>query len=158
VPDYGLMPAASSDGVAPPPSSGSRAQDDYLEQILKLIEEKGYARVVDVARNLGIAQASVTNMIQRLDADAMVVYEKYRGVVLTEEGERIARAITRRHESLATFLRLFGLDEATIHEDVEGMEHHVSAETLSAIQALTAELERQPALLQRVKGRMLEAE
>jgi Mn-dependent DtxR family transcriptional regulator len=151
------MPSPSNDSVAHPPSSGSRAQDDYLEQILKLIEEKGYARVVDVARNLGIAQASVTNMIQRLDADDMVVYEKYRGVVLTEAGERIARAITRRHESLATFLRLFDLDEATIHEDVEGMEHHVSAQSLAAFQALTAELERQPALLKRVKERMAEA-
>jgi len=107
-----------------------------------------------VARNLGIAQASVTNMIQRLDADNLVVYEKYRAVVLTEEGERIARAITRRHDSPATFLRLVDLDGATIHDDVEGMEHHVSPDTLAAFQDLTAEFERQPALLRRVKERM----
>ncbi len=133
---------------------GSRAQEDYLEQIHKLIEEKGYARVVDVAKNLGLAQASVTNMIQRLDADGLVHYEKYRGVVLTEEGERIALAIIRRHEELTNFLELFGLDAATIYEDVEGMEHHISPETLAAIISLTAELQRQPALVKRVQERM----
>jgi len=138
------------------PPSGTRAQEDYLEQIYNLIEEKGYARVVDVARNLGIAQASVTNMIQRLDADGLVIYEKYRGVVLSEDGTKIAKAIIRRHESLATFLRLFDLDETTIYEDVEGMEHHISPATLSAFQALTEELTRQPALLQRVRQNMAE--
>jgi Mn-dependent DtxR family transcriptional regulator len=133
---------------------GSRAQEDYLEQIHNLIEEKGYARVVDVAKNLGLAQASVTNMIQRLDAEGLVDYVKYRGVVLTSEGEEIALAIIRRHQSLATFLELFGLDEDTIYEDVEGMEHHISPETLAAIIGLTAELQRQPALVKRVQERM----
>lgn len=133
---------------------GSRAQEDYLEQIHNLIDEKGYARVVDVAKNLGLAQASVTNMMQRLDADGLVNYEKYRGVVLTSEGEEIALAIIRRHQSLETFLGLFGLDDATIYEDVEGMEHHISPETLAAIIGLTAELQRQPALVKRVQQRM----
>jgi Mn-dependent DtxR family transcriptional regulator len=133
---------------------GSRAQEDYLEQIHLLIEEKGYARVVDVAKNLGLAQASVTNMIQRLDAEGLVNYEKYRGVVLTGEGEEIALAIIRRHQSLENFLQLFELDEATIYEDVEGMEHHISPETLAAIIGLTAELQRQPALVRRVQERM----
>jgi len=133
---------------------GSRAQEDYLEQIHNLIEEKGYARVVDVAKNLGLAQASVTNMIQRLDAEGLVNYEKYRGVVLTPAGEQIALAIIRRHRSLESFLELFGLDAATIYEDVEGMEHHISPQTLAAIIGLTAELQRQPALVKRVRSRM----
>jgi len=149
-----------SNMTAAPQSSrqGSRAQEDYLEQIHNLIAEKGYARVIDVAKNLGLAQASVTNMIQRLDADGLVHYEKYRGVTLSEEGEGIALAIIRRHESLATFLELFGLDDATIYEDVEGMEHHMSPATLAAIIGLTAELERQPALIKRVRARMVELE
>ena len=137
---------------------GSRAQEDYLEQIHNLIEEKGYAGVVDVAKNLGLAQASVTNMIQRLDADGLVHYEKYRGVVLTEAGERIALAIIRRHQNLTSFLELFGLDDATIYEDVEGMEHHISPSTLAAIISLTTELERQPALVRRVRERMKKIE
>ena len=135
---------------------GTRAQEDYLEQILTLIEDKGYARVVDIASNLGIAQASVTGMIQRMDTEGLVAYEKYRGVVLTPRGEEIARAIVRRHESLADFFGLLGLEEKAIYDDIEGMEHHMSAPVLAAIRALTRELERQPALLRRVKERASE--
>ena len=114
--------------------------DDYLEQILHLIEEKGYARPVDVSERLGISQASVTNMLQRLDAEGLVKHEKYRGTTLTEEGDRIARAIIARHELLTEFLRLFNIDEDTIYKDVEGMEHHVSRATLEALRAVTETL------------------
>ncbi len=132
-------------------TSGSVAMDDYLEQILHLIEEKGYARAVDVSRNLGISQASVTNMLQRLDAEGLVKHEKYRGTVLTEEGHKIAHAIIERHETLTRFLRLFGIDEETIYSDVEGMEHHVSRPTLNVIRALADQLEKDPSLLERIK-------
>jgi Mn-dependent DtxR family transcriptional regulator len=114
--------------------------DDYLEQILHLIEEKGYARPVDISTRLGISQASVTNMLQRLDTEGLVNHEKYRGTVLTEEGQRIAQAIIDRHELLTEFLRLFGIDEETIYADVEGMEHHVSRATLNALRAVTETL------------------
>ncbi len=133
-------------------TSGSIAKDDYLEQILHLIKEKGYARAVDISKNLGISQASVTNMLQRLDAEGLVKHEKYRGTVLTEEGQRIAIAIIERHETLTRFLRLFGIDEETIYRDVEGMEHHVSRPTLNVIRAVADALEADPALLERVRG------
>src|SRR5678816_857652 len=129
----------------------SSAVEDYLERILELINTKGYARVVDIAQSLKISQASVTNMVQRLDAEGLLKYEKYRGLVLTASGEALARNITRRHQLLSDFLRLFGLDEEVIYRDVEGMEHHISSPTLRAIEALTAQLERQPALLARVR-------
>ena len=133
---------------------GSRAMEDYLEQISNLIEEKGYARVVDIAQNLGISQASVTGMIQRMDSDGLVSYEKYRGVVLTSDGERIAKAIIKRHKSLAEFFSLFGLNDEETYQDIEGIEHHMNQKTLKTIQALTDELQRQPALLERVKNKV----
>ncbi|RYD77959.1 MAG: transcriptional regulator MntR [Verrucomicrobiaceae bacterium] len=129
----------------------SSAVEDYLEQILELINTKGYARVVDIAERLKISQASVTNMVQRLDADGLLKYEKYRGLVLTTAGEELAKNITRRHQLLTDFLKLLGLDDQTIYHDVEGMEHHISPPTLKAIEALTAQLQRQPTLLERVK-------
>ncbi len=132
--------------------SASSAVEDYLERILELINTKGYARVADIARSLGISQASVTNMIQRLDAEGLLKYEKYRGLVLTTAGETLAKNITRRHRLLTDFLNLFGLDEQVIYHDVEGMEHHISPPTLRAIEALTEQLERQPALVERVKS------
>jgi len=136
------------------PKKGSRAREDYLEQISTLIKEKGYARVVDIAQNLNISQASVTGMIQRMDSDGLVSYEKYRGVILTAEGEKIATAIIKRHKSLTEFFNLFGLNDEETYQDIEGMEHHMNPNTLRTIQALTDELQRQPALLSRVRDKV----
>ncbi len=124
----------------------STAAEDYLERILELINSKGYARVVDIASALKISQASVTNMVQRLDAEGLLKYEKYRGLVLTAAGETVARKIAQRHRLLTDFLKLLGLDEKVIYHDVEGMEHHISPSTLRAIETLTAQLRRRPAL------------
>lgn len=143
--------------MAKHPSSTSRtsaAVEDYLERILELINTKGYARVVDIASSLGIAQASVTNMVQRLDADGLLHYEKYRGLVLTTAGEQLAKNIARRHELLSEFLRLLGVDEETIYHDVEGMEHHISPPTLKAIEHLTHYLEQNPEIGKSIQTRL----
>jgi Mn-dependent DtxR family transcriptional regulator len=131
--------------------SSSAAVEDYLERILELIDSKGYARVVDIASALKISQASVTNMVKRLDAEGFLKYEKYRGLALTNAGEKLARNIAHRHQLLSDFLKLLGLDEEVIFHDVEGMEHHISPPTLRAIEALTRQLKRHPELLERVK-------
>ena len=128
------------------PAGASAAVEDYLERILELINSKGYARVIDIANGLKISQASVTNMVQRLDAEGLLKYEKYRGLILTAAGKKLARRIAQRHKLLTEFLRLLGLDDRVIHQDVEGMEHHVSPSTLRAIAALTRQLQRRPAL------------
>ena len=141
------MPAKPKAKAAP---RSSVAVEDYLERILELINTKGYARVVDIAQSLKISQASVTNMIQRMDADGLLKYERYRGMALTASGEELAKSITRRHRILTDFFRLFGLDEQMIYHDVEGMEHHISPPTLNTIEALTLQLRKQPALVARV--------
>jgi Mn-dependent DtxR family transcriptional regulator len=130
----------------------SAAVEDYLERILELINSKGYARVVDIAAALKISQASVTNMVQRLDADGLLKYEKYRGLILTTAGKTLASKIAQRHQLLTDFLKLLGLDDRVIYHDVEGMEHHISSSTLRAIEALTAQLRRRPALLARLES------
>jgi Mn-dependent DtxR family transcriptional regulator len=130
--------------------ASSAAVEDYLERILELINSKGYARVVDIAAGLKISQASVTNMVQRLDADGLLKYEKYRGLVLTPAGETVARSITRRHQLLTEFLSLLGVDPRVVEHDVEGMEHHISPPTVRAIQSLTELLRRRPSLLGRL--------
>jgi Mn-dependent DtxR family transcriptional regulator len=127
------------------------AVEDYLERIRELIQRKGYARVVDIAAELKISQASVTTMIQRLDAEGLVKYEKYRGMVLTNAGEEVAKRIAHRHELLTDFLRQFGLSEEVIAHDVEGMEHHVSPETFRAIEALSRYLSDHPTVLAKIK-------
>ena len=129
------------------------AAEDYLEKIEQLISRKGYARVVDIAAELKISQASVTAMVQRLDAEGFIKYEKYRGMVLTSSGLEVARRIAHRHALLTDFLRIIGVgDEKIIYDDVEGMEHHISPETFKAIEALTRYLEKNPAVLAKAKG------
>jgi len=129
------------------------AAEDYLEKIEQLIARKGYARVVDIAAELKISQASVTAMVQKLDGEGFVKYEKYRGMVLTSSGLEVARRIAHRHQLLTDFLRTIGVaDEKVIYDDVEGMEHHISPETFKAIEALTRYLEKNPSLI--TKARM----
>ena len=128
------------------------AAEDYLEKIEQLIARKGYARVVDIAAGLDISQASVTAMVQKLDAEGFVKYEKYRGMVLTSSGLEVARRIAHRHQLLTDFLRIIGVgDEKVIYEDVEGMEHHISPETFRAIEALTRYLEKNPAIIEKCR-------
>ena len=147
------MPAARKASSAPA-ATQTRAAEDYLEQIYNLIELKGYARVVDIAANLGISQASVTAMIQKLDAEGFLVYERYRGVALTDHGRAVGQAIAHRHDVLTRLLASFGLDPDTVHRDVEGMEHHISRQTLQVLTLILEELEANPLLLKKLKRKM----
>ena len=132
-------------------SGSSCAVEDYLERILELMTKKGYARVVDIAASLNISQPSVTNMLQRLDAEGLINYEKYRGLILTDQGEAVARRIVERHQLLTDFLTLLGIPSEVRERDIEGMEHHISPATLVAIEVLTRELKEQPELLKKIQ-------
>jgi Mn-dependent DtxR family transcriptional regulator len=107
--------------------------------------------VADIAQGLKISQASVTNMVQRLDAEGLLKYEKYRGLVLTTAGETLARNIMRRHQLLTDFLRMLEIEEEVVYHDVEGMEHHISPQTLNAIDALMEALRNNPMVLSSIK-------
>jgi len=137
--------------MSTPRTSGSVAMDDYLEQIHHLVTDKGYARPVDISERLGISQASVTNMLQKLHNEGLVHHEKYRNTTLTDTGQDIARAIIDRHQVLTRLLILFDIDEETIYRDVEGMEHHLSRETLDAFRNITELLESDSQLLAKIK-------
>ena len=127
-----------------PQSVPSQTAEDYLERIHELIEEKGYARVVDIASSLDVKQASVTNMVQKLGELGYLNYEKYRGLVLTEKGRTVATAIQRRHETLARFFSLFGLAPETQQRDIEGIEHHLSPATVEILSDLATFFEKNP--------------
>ena len=126
------------------PSTPSQSAEDYLERIHELIEEKGYARVVDIARSLEVKQASVTSMVQKLGEAGYLNYEKYRGLILTEKGRAVARKIQQRHATLARFFSLFGLDADTQRLDIEGIEHHLSPATVECLANLAEFFEKNP--------------
>ena len=100
--------------------------EDYIEQIYILIDTKGYARVSDIAEALDVHPSSVTKMVQKLDKDNFLVYERYRGLILTEKGSKIGKRLVFRHDLLEEFLEIIGVDEDKIYDDVEGIEHHLS--------------------------------
>jgi Mn-dependent DtxR family transcriptional regulator len=109
------------------------SMEDYIEQIYKLIEEKGYARVSDIAEALSVHPSSVTKMVQKLDKDEYLIYEKYRGLVLTKKGKKIGKRLLYRHELLEQFLKIIGVKAENIYVDVEGIEHHLSWDAIDRI-------------------------
>ncbi|MBY7143391.1 transcriptional regulator MntR [Virgibacillus sp. NKC19-3] len=109
------------------------SMEDYIEQIYNLIETKGYARVADIAEALMVHPSSVTKMVQKLDKDEYLHYEKYRGLVLTARGKKIGERLVFRHELLEEFLGIIGVDEEKIYEEVEGIEHHLSWNSIDRI-------------------------
>lgn len=112
------------------------SMEDYLERIYKLIDEKGYARVSDIAEGLEVHPSSVTKMIQKLDKDEYLIYEKYRGLVLTPKGKKIGKRLMDRHELLEEFLTIIGVKDENIYTDVEGIEHHLSWDSITCIETL----------------------
>jgi Mn-dependent DtxR family transcriptional regulator len=127
-----------------PKLSPSQSAEDYLERIHELIEKKGYARVVDIASSLKVKQASVTSMVQKLAEAGYLEYEKYRGLVMTEQGRNVARKIQNRHATLSRFFSLFGLDAETQRQDIEGIEHHLSPATVEVLADLAQFFEKHP--------------
>ena len=107
--------------------------EDYLEVIYDLIQTKGYARAVDIAERLDVKTPSVTGMVQKLDDMGFVKYERYRGLTLTEKGEKMARFTQQKHALISKFLLMLGIEEKTANEDAEGIEHHVHKDTLNCI-------------------------
>lgn len=124
------------------------SMEDYLERIYKLIDEKGYARVSDIAEGLEVHPSSVTKMIQKLDKDEYLIYEKYRGLVLTSKGKKVGKRLVDRHQLLEEFLGIIGVQQEHIYKDVEGIEHHLSWDSITRIETLVEYFRRDEARVQ----------
>jgi DtxR family manganese transport transcriptional regulator len=112
---------------------------DYVELIAELIEERGEARATDVAERLGVSNPTVNKTLKRLQDERLVKQEPYRAIFLTESGRRLAEDGRRRHRIVESFLIALGVRPETARIDSEGLEHHVSEETLAAMEDFLAE-------------------
>ncbi|MFZ2101381.1 MAG: manganese-binding transcriptional regulator MntR [Oricola sp.] len=110
----------------------SELVEDYVELIDDLIREGGEARQVDIAARLGVAQPTVARMLRKLVDEELVQRKAYRGVFLTDKGRKLAGVSRERHEIVEKCLVALGVSPETAQRDAEGIEHHVSDETLSA--------------------------
>ena len=106
--------------------------EDYVELIADLIDDGGEARQVDIAARLGVAQPTVAKMLKRLAEDGLVAQKPYRGAFLTPAGQDLALRSRERHRLVEQFLLALGIAPAIARRDAEGLEHHVSEETLDA--------------------------
>ncbi len=111
--------------------------DDYVELISDLIIEVGEARQVDMAARLGVSQPTVAKMLKRLASLGFIQMTPWRGVFLTPDGEKLAQESRERHQIVENFLLVLGVSPEIARRDAEGMEHHVSQETLDAFLAFT---------------------
>ena len=134
------------------PSKPSQSAEDYLERLHELLESQGTAHGADIAQSLRVGQPSVTSMVQKLADEGYLHYEKYRALTLTDAGRAVAEQIRDRHEVLAGFFTLFELDAETQARDIEGIEHHLSSDTLKTLADLTVFFEQNPEVLAQFKA------
>lgn len=118
--------------------------DDYVELISDLIREVGEARQVDMAARLGVSQPTVAKMLKKLATVGLIEQIPWRGVFLTAEGERLAQESRERHQIVESFLLVLGVSPEIARRDAEGMEHHVSEETLECFRRFTLQHEQPP--------------
>jgi Mn-dependent DtxR family transcriptional regulator len=148
-------PLVSKAPVSPKPRNAKRAvptrsesTEDHLERIQELVDQKGYARVSDIALSLGLSRSAVSNMVRRLARRGYVNYERYRGFTLTAEGRAVAQHIKVRHKTLAELLHLLGVSAETVEEEVEAVEHHLKPETLRVFAKLVQFWQAHPGQLE----------
>ncbi|MBT6258022.1 MAG: manganese-binding transcriptional regulator MntR [Alphaproteobacteria bacterium] len=111
--------------------------EDYVEMIAELIDQSGEARISDLAARFGVSAPTVNATIQRLHREGLVVTAPYQPITLSDKGQTLAISCSLRHAVLRDFLLSIGVDPITADADAEGMEHHISDETLAAFKQMT---------------------
>ena len=127
------LPPAASFHRSRRDRAGEIAQD-YVEAIADLAAAVGEARVTDLARRLGVTHVTVNRTLARLRQAGYVNTRPYRAIFLTDAGGKLAAESKQRHETVVAFLQSLGISKRAAELDAEGIEHHVSPETLAAFE------------------------
>jgi Mn-dependent DtxR family transcriptional regulator len=130
----------------------TQRSEDYLEAIFHLVHDKGFASTVDISETLHVKPPTVTDMIKKLAVGGYLVHEPYRGIKLTEKGEKIAKSVITRHRIIMEFLSMLGVDEKVAYHDAEGIEHHTQPVTSSKIERLVDFLRKNPTYLKAIRN------
>ncbi len=111
----------------------TKTVEEYIEVIYALQQKHGHVHTNDVASILGVAPASVTEMLQKLSKKNLVNYEPYHGVTLAADGGKMAKELMQKHKTLAEFLEIIGVDRKDAEVDACQIEHHVSPQTMKQL-------------------------
>ena len=129
-------------------TKSSSRMEDYLEIIAELVELKGYATTLDISRYMNVSAPSVTKMLQRLDENGFLEYEKYHGINLTSKGTHVAEGIRQKHGILLEFFEILGIEYDTANQDTEGIEHHLNPKTIKQLRKFITFLKSNPKIIQ----------
>jgi len=110
--------------------------EDYVEAVAQFEAENGECRGADLARLFEVSHVTVTKTVARLKEEGLVDTRPYGPITLTPRGRRLARSSQERHDLVLRFLLAIGVSEETARIDAEGIEHHVSKETLDCFRQL----------------------
>ena len=133
-------------------SSYSPRMEDYLEVISELVELKGYATTLDISRYMNVSAPSVTKMLQRLEENKLLEYEKYHGINLTKKGMQISFEIRQNHGILLEFFEILGVSHDTANKDTEGIEHHLDPKTIKQLRKFITFLKSNPKVIESFKN------
>ena len=107
----------------------NNSAEDYLESILMLHERNGYARSIDIARELGVTKPSVSNAMKRLREKGMIYFSDKGHIFFTDSGKAIAENVYRKHVLLTNVLKGIGVNEKVASKEACSIEHVISDET-----------------------------
>ena len=130
----------------------STRMEDYLDIISELVELKGYATTLDISRYMNVSAPSVTKMLQRLDENKFLEYEKYHGINLTKKGIQLAKGIRQKHGILLEFFEILGVEYNTANQDTEGIEHHLNPKTIKQLRKFITFLKSNPKIIENFKN------
>lgn len=108
--------------------------EDYVETIFRLGSGDQAVRVVDLQQRFGVSHVTVIRALAKLSEEGLVDRSDD-GIALTAEGEDLARACYERHATVEAFLLSLGISRETAARDAEGIEHHLSEESLDALRS-----------------------
>jgi DtxR family Mn-dependent transcriptional regulator len=111
----------------------SKSTEDYLEAIYVIDKKKNVVKVSDIAAQLNISPPSVTGFTRKLREKGLLLCERYGPVKLTRKGREIGRKTYEKHNMLADFFMLLGVDEKTALHDACLAEHILSNKTLNKL-------------------------
>ena len=122
-------------------------REDYLEIISELVDLKGYATTLDISRYMNVSPPSVTGMLQKLDENGYLEWEKYHGINLTERGRQTANTIRQKHGLLLDFFEILGVGIDIANQDIEGIEHHLNPKTIRQLRKFITFLKSNPKII-----------
>jgi Mn-dependent DtxR family transcriptional regulator len=125
----------------------SATREDYLEIISELVDLKGYATTLDISRYMNVSPPSVTGMLQKLDENGYLEWEKYHGINLTKKGKQLANTIRQKHGILLDFFEILGVGIDIANQDIEGIEHHLNPKTIRQLRKFVTFLKSNPKII-----------